>query len=615
MAIDDRSARALAIPTPASFRYVFPDSSDELIYGTAQADTLTGNYNHQWLFGLGGNDRLFGGGGDDYLDGGGYNDSFDGGDGSDTLLYTLNTTSVRVDFEAGLVDFPGQRWAAESFVAVENVHTGSGNDIVLGDGGSNLIFTHAGNDLLRGGVGDDGLEGGGDSDRLYGDAGNDTLLGGAGRDSLWGGDGDDTLDGGGSNDRMDGGRGSDTVLYAVNTTAVSINLGTGRASFPGQTWTPEALVAIENVTTGSGNDRVIGSRAANVLTTGAGDDYIAAGRGNDRIIAGDGDDRLLGGIGTDRLEGAEGNDRLYGGGGADVLVGGEGTDYLHGGAGIDTAVYLAAKGDGNVSDEVVVDLARGRADFPQSEEPAERLVSIENVSTGNGDDTIFGSNRANFISGGSGSNAIFGGDGDDVIHGGNSSLESAVWEDRLPEDSDVGRNTFGDYLVGGDGDDIIYTHGSLVPSYRPNAFFEAGYEMVFGGRGDDTIVADYGDLEIAGGSGADTFIFSDEIESEGDNDFSREMGEFATIADYDRSAGERITIDVEDVSIARFAGDQADEVGEYGFYIEDGVTHAHYIIGVTQDYTREGEVDRLLAVDVTLTNLSDGLRESDFLFV
>ncbi|WP_375285922.1 calcium-binding protein [Sphingomonas sp.] len=80
----------------------------------------------------------------------------------------------------------------------------------------------------------------------------------------------------------------------------------------------------------SGNDRLRGTRGADVIRGLAGDDRIDAEDGNDRVIAG---------AGNDRIEGEDGNDRIIGGSGDDRIDGDDGNDTLTGGKGADTFVF------------------------------------------------------------------------------------------------------------------------------------------------------------------------------------------------------------------------------------------------------------------------------------
>lgn len=101
---------------------------------------------------------------------------------------------------------------------------------------------------------------------------------------------------------------------------------------------------IENATAGSGQDRVTGNQADNILKGGGGDDTLWGLEGNDtlagesgcdELYGGDGDDLLKGGTNDDQLEGDDGGDDLQGDDGNDILNGGTGNDRLSGGNGND----------------------------------------------------------------------------------------------------------------------------------------------------------------------------------------------------------------------------------------------------------------------------------------
>jgi Ca2+-binding RTX toxin-like protein len=218
---------------------------DNTIFGGGGADTLYGNAGSDTLEGGGGGDRLEGGDGYDYLEGGGGTDHLDGGALEDTVLYTSNTTPVRVDLASGLASFPGQSWGSETLVSIENAQGGSGDDIFIGSSVAN---------------------------------------------EFRGNDGDDTFDGGGGRDTFYGGAGSDTVLYTSNTTSVNVNLGLSNVSFPGQSWPSEHVSMIENASTGSAADTLTGSTARNELHGMDGADRLAGGRGADRLVGGAGND-------------------------------------------------------------------------------------------------------------------------------------------------------------------------------------------------------------------------------------------------------------------------------------------------------------------------------------
>ncbi len=104
-------------------------------------------------------------------------------------------------------------------------------------------------------------------------------------------------------------------------------------------------VVIENARGGSGDDRIAGNGAGNLLYGRTGSDRLSGASGNDNLYGQGGADQLQGGNGDDRLYGGDGNDRLEGDAGSDWFSGGGGDDCIRGGTGIDTV-----KLDGNRAD-------------------------------------------------------------------------------------------------------------------------------------------------------------------------------------------------------------------------------------------------------------------------
>ena len=186
--------------------------------------------------------------------------------GIDLVLYTSNTTPVRIDLVAGTASFPGQTFPAETLVSIENAQTGSGNDILVGSAVAN---------------------------EFYGNAGNDSFAGGGGNDSLYGGDGNDTFDGGGGTDYADGGAGSDTILFTTNTSSVRIDLVNQAVTFPGTTFAGESFSGIENASTGSGADSLFGNTSSNELRGGAGADRMNGFEAADQLVGGLGNDTFV----------------------------------------------------------------------------------------------------------------------------------------------------------------------------------------------------------------------------------------------------------------------------------------------------------------------------------
>ena len=103
-----------------------------------------------------------------------------------------------------------------------------------------------------------------------------------------------------------------------------------------------AVLSLLSATAVAGGHRVVrGTKGSDELTTGSGANRVFARGGDDTVEGGAGNDRLRGGRGDDVLSGGAGDDRLRGGQDEDLLDGGGGDDYLNGG------------GDGGDKDRIV----------------------------------------------------------------------------------------------------------------------------------------------------------------------------------------------------------------------------------------------------------------------
>ena len=236
---------------------------------------------------------------------------------------------------------------------------------------------------------------------------------------------------------------------------------------------------LEDATTGSGDDRVIGNGAANRLDGGAGSDRLEGLGGDDTLLGGDGDDRLLGGGGADRLDGGAGSDDLDGGAGADVLIGGLGADAIAGGSGRDRLLG----GDGD--DRLVGGSGRDDLDGGEGDDALKGAADGDRLSGGAGADRLDGGAGADVLLGGGGGDVVAGGSGDDVLAGGDGA------------DALIGGEGH-DRLAGGEGHDRI-TGGTGRDALRGGA----GDDALSGGGGRDVMAGDAGDDRLAGGGGAD----------------------------------------------------------------------------------------------------------------
>ena len=133
------------------------------------------------------------------------------------------------------------------------------------------------------------------------------------------------------------------------------------------------IANVENVVTGGGADIIKGNDIGNVVESGAGNDWV------------------------------------YANGGDDVLIGGEGIDRLFGGDGNDTVLY-------ETDEDLTIDLnSEWQLGNDGTSEGIDKLIDIENVTTGSGDDTLIGNDGANVLTGGDGDDTLTGGDGADVF--------------------------------------------------------------------------------------------------------------------------------------------------------------------------------------------------------
>ena len=252
---------------------------NNVITGTAGADTLSDNT---------GNDTLIGGAGADQMAGGIGNDTYDVDDQNDVIAEKSKegTDTVRssIDFDLGGTEI-------ENLTLVSGAFEGTGNgfnNIITGNGDANTLDGAAGIDTLIGGDGND----------LYiVDSKTDKLVELANQ-------GDDTV------------KSSVDIVLAANIDRLELDIG-----------------ALNGTGNAIGN-QLTGNKEANKLLGLAGED---------EIIGGDGNDSIDGGADKDFLDGDGGNDTLLGGSGNDALEGGIGADDMAGGAGDDGYLVDDAK--------------------------------------------------------------------------------------------------------------------------------------------------------------------------------------------------------------------------------------------------------------------------------
>lgn len=197
---------------------------------------------------------------------------------------------------------------------------------------------------------------------------------------------------------------------------------------------------IPDVELGDGDDRaqLLGELYLAEVDAGPGDDVVIGGGGTDELTAGPGADTLLGGSGNDDL--FDGVRVRYE---ADVFDGGEGRDDV--------------SWEGRRS-RVAADLSSGALAGSPGE--GDRVVGIESLAGGAGDDRLRGDaghNRlvggagADRLDAGAGNDSLAGGPGDDVVRGGDGDDDiNSVGLRTLPGNPDPGGS---DRLLCGDAHD------------------------------------------------------------------------------------------------------------------------------------------------------------------
>ncbi|MFO0966953.1 MAG: PKD domain-containing protein [Gemmataceae bacterium] len=176
------------------------------------------------------------------------------------------------------------------------------------------------------------IRGNGGDDILTGGSGNDLIDGGAGSDTIFGNAGDDTITAGTGANTVSDGAGADTVDFSDNDVGATLTTGGGNDYVIGSRFADTFTAG------GTGNVHFVGGLGNDTLTGSTGADLLEGGNGDDVLTGNDGADILIGGFGADSLDGGAGNDNLVGNQDADTIVGGPGADQIDGGEGDDTLI-------------------------------------------------------------------------------------------------------------------------------------------------------------------------------------------------------------------------------------------------------------------------------------
>ena len=322
---------------------------DDIIDGGPGDDYIDGGDGDDSLTGGTGNDKIIGGSGNDTLDGGLESDELfgssgadritfslndviaDGGSGSDTLVITelANSRPVTILIQEDKAYFETTfAPTIKNTLNFENFETALSNDFLITDSSdTRSIITGSGADVIQSYGADVLIQTGAGSDTIYKYEGNGVIETGLGDDfvellntgltSVSLEAGDDEISIRGQFDIIDGGLGSDTLLISNNwiypNVIFSLQAGAIYSDFPDLFAAnyQMSVKQIENITyDGDLAMTLVGDDLSNIISSGSGDDLLIGEGGDDTISGGIGNDEIKGGAGFDTLSGGEGDDRF-----------------------------------------------------------------------------------------------------------------------------------------------------------------------------------------------------------------------------------------------------------------------------------------------------------------
>lgn len=520
-------------------------NGNDVVYGSAGADTLVSNSGEDTLDGGGGADvyRVTGNGVAGFH---GYDTYKDTGTSGVDKIVAFGTGDVDIGLRGGF-------GPAAGIEAIEG--TGAAGVVrLLGEGSAETFdfrtVTLTGTNLV--------IDAGNGNDTVYGSAGDNVLFGNLGDDSLDGGNGSDTyrvtgsqIEGWWTFSGYDtyadtGTAGTDRIVALSIDTDVDIGLAG---------WQKTGIEVVDG-TGAVGEVRLLGSNGANTF------DFTGTSFVGTNIV----------------IDGASGKDTIVGTAGADVIVGNYDDDSLNGAEGADTFRVSGSEGRGfqgfdsykdtgtqGVDRILAVDI--GDVDIGTrgwqatgieviDGTGAAGLVRVYGSSAAETFDfsttTITGSNVVLFagsgndtLTGSAGDDRIIGGGDNDVLDGGNGSdtyfvsgnlfdgfqgfetyrdTGTAGTDTLLAQgdgDVDVGITVMDagngievldvtgvlgtTRLLGGGGDDVMNFSAMTVRGERVVIDAGNGTDVVFGTAGADTIIGGSGNDSLAGGAGNDVY--------------------------------------------------------------------------------------------------------------
>ena len=488
----------------------------KIINGTDLADTLSGTFDDNRMYGFAGNDTLDGFEGNDLLDGGTGVDTMRGGAGNDRYVVdntgdiTTELASEGIDtIESSVTRTLGANFENLTLTGTTaNNATGNTlNNILIGNSANNVLNGGAGADQMTGGAGDDtyivdniadvvtenAAEGidlvqttvnytlGANVENLTitattavngtGNALDNVLIGGSGDNILDGGAGNDTINGGAGVDTLKGGLGNDIYIVDTATDIITENLNEGTDTIQSSVTFTMAAAAYSNIE----NLTLTATTAIN-------------GTGNTL------DNIIVGGGGNNILDGGAGNDTLEGGAGTDTLKGGLGND-----------IFIVD----SITDVITENLSEGTDTVRSSVTYTTLAANVENLvltgtaainGTGNTlNNTLTGNSNNNTLNGGTGVDTLIGGAGNDIYV---VDSTTDIITENLNEGTDTIQSSITFTIAAAAYNNL--ENLSLTATTAINGTGNALDNVLTGGSGNNILDGGAGNDTLNGGAGVDT---------------------------------------------------------------------------------------------------------------
>lgn len=294
-----------------------------------------------------------------------YNSGWGGAPGTTSFNYGDSATPMALDI-AMLQQLYGANTTRNNgnntYVLDSSNSPGTGWMSIWDTGGIDTITYSSTRDTvidLRPATLDYGPGGGGFISNALGIQGGFTIANGVMIENATSGSGNDTLVGNDGNNVLTGNGGNDLLIGGAGQD--TLNGGSGNDEVSGGTGNDTVNAGSNNdmVDGNSGNDTISTSSGTNTIYGSSGNDQITGGTGTDTIYGGSGNDEIAGSGSNDALFGGHGNDEIEGDSGADEITGGLGQDTMTGGSGADTFIFNAISDSWDNNRDVIRDFEAG----------------------------------------------------------------------------------------------------------------------------------------------------------------------------------------------------------------------------------------------------------------